>query len=448
MVVTFSRIASRSLFLLGCITLGEAISCVAKGDEGLRFSGSLSLIGAGQHDELLDNSLNPGKKALDIPTDKFITEIRPSIKVKDDQMQIVFRPRVKATYSTGYLTDTHHDTEVAISSWVTDAFLQWTLSPELIFAYGRQNYQWGPAEVASPSNRIFHETARERGILYQPDGKNMARFNLSMGQNFSTVAMVEYEENTDEAPFMAEKTFSATGLVKPEINWNGGVDYLGIVIGGREHWHPWVGEYFSIKVPFLEGLAVYGDASQQSGSYAWYPKESALSTGTLNAPPTTTMELAQSDNSSLYNFWVGGARYDFVGGSILRLEYIRHDAGYTTKERELLNRSFDSRDPNQRQLSPLNLSRFMHSGLELPGQEYWFSSLHSPEVFGITDLTLYMRVLYAVADATASTYGSLEYQVGKSGTLSGSVLTTSGDKNGELSGTVSPSYVMAYRMDW
>ena len=66
----------------------------------------------------------------------------------------------------------------------------------------------------------------------------------------------------------------------------------------------------------------------------------------------------------------------------------------------------------------------------------------------VIDLTLYMRALYSVTDGSVSDYGSLEYKVGDNGTLSGSVLTTSGHRNSELRGTLSPSYVLAYRMDW
>ena len=444
----FVRMTGCFSLVVACASGVTGTSLAAAGEEGLRFSGSLSLIEALQYQEPVESSLNFQKKVLDIPLEGAISEVRPSLKLKDDQVQMVFRPRIRSSYNAGYKSPSHNDHEVEVKEWVTDAFLQWTASPQLIFAYGRQNYQWGPAEMASPSNRIFHETAADHNILYLPDGKNLARINLSMGQNFSAVAMVEYEENRDETPFMADAPFAASGLVKPELNWNGGVDYLGLVLGGRADWHPWVGEYFSIRAPFLEGLSIYGDAAQEHGSAAWYPRETTLSKGALSAPPTVSMEHTQLDDSSVYNFSVAGARYDFIGGSILRVEYVRQDAGYASDELHLIQRSFLSQDPGQRQLYPSNVSRFVHPGLELPGTEYWFSSLYSPDFLKVIDLNFYVRILYSVTDSSSGAYSSLDYKIGNSGTLSGSVLSSSGARDSELRGTVSPAYMLAYKMDW
>lgn len=424
-------------------------------DDPLTFRGSLSWINAASNSTPTESAVNPENQALLLPDKTYVSEFRPNLKIGNGQIQFVVRPRVhfEATrVVTGPKDDEKvHDPEATTDSQVNEAYGQWTVNDSVTFAYGRQSYQWGAAESLSPSNRMFHDTAAQRGILYEVKGKNIARLNLSAGKSFSTVLMTEYEENEDEAPFRAEEEFESTGLMKSEVSWHDGVDYFGVVVGGRQHGRGWVGEYFSINVPFLDGLSTYADASQQRGSDAWYPVETATTVdGPAGPVPTTivTYEQTQTSDDKVRSLAVGGLKYDFVNGAIIRAEYIYNQAGYTEEERELAIDAFESENPAQYTALVANTARFLSPGLELPGRRFAYASLHFPDFLWVTDLTFFTRGTRSLTDGSTAGYVSFDYKIGDHGTLSASASGSRGKKDSELRGYSAPSQTIAYRHDW
>ncbi len=425
-------------------------------DDPLTFRGSLSWINAASNSTPTESAVNP-ENVLGVPDKTFVSEFRPNLKIGNNQIQFIVRPRVQfeaTRVTTGPKDDEKvHDPETTTDSQVNEAYGQWTVSDSVTFAYGRQSYQWGAAESLSPSNRMFHDTAAQRGILYEVKGKNIARLNLSAGKSFSTVFMTEYEENEDEdeEPFRAEEEFESTGLMKSEVSWHDGVDYFGIVVGGRQHGRGWIGEYFSINVPFIDGLSLYADASQQRGSDAWYPVETeATVQGPAGPVPTTivTYEQTGKEDDEVKSLSVGGLKYDFVNGAIVRAEYIYNQAGYSADERELAVDAFESENPAQFTALVPNTARFLSPGLELPGRRFAYASLHFPDFFWLTDLTFYTRGTRSLTDGSTAGYLSFDYKIGDHGTLSASASGTRGKKDSELRGYSAPTQTIAYRHDW
>jgi hypothetical protein len=435
-----TRPATVLLLALGFATLTSTPARSA--DDPLTFRGSLSWINAASNSTPTESAVNPDNQVLQIPDAALVSEFRPNLKIGNGQIQFIVRPRVRyeaTRVQTGRGEDQKtHDPTSTTESQINEAYGQWTVSDSVTFAYGRQSYQWGAAESLSPSNRMFHDTAAQRGILYEVRGKNIARLNLSAGKWFSTVLMTEYEENEDEGPFRAEEEFQSTGLMKSEVSWNDGVDYFGIVVGGRQHGRGWIGEYFSLNVPFLDGLSIYGDASQQRGSDAWYPTEDGV----------VTFAQTRVEEKKVESLAVGGLKYDFVNGAIIRAEYIYNQSGYDKDERELALKAFEAENPAQLALLEQNTSRFLTPGLELPGQRFAYASLHFPDFFWITDLTFFTRGTRSLTDGSTAGYVSLEYKIGDHGTLSASATGARGEKDQELRGYSNPTQTIAYRHDW
>jgi hypothetical protein len=208
-----------------------------------------------------------------------------------------------------------------------------------------------------------------------------------------------------------------------------------------------VGEYFSINAPFLDGLSVYADASQQRGSEAWYPVAQDAP-GPAGPASVTTFQQTEVEAKKVESLAVGGLKYDFVNGAILRGEYIYNQAGYDEDERELALDGFQSQNPAQLLLLEQNTSRFTSPGLELPGQRFAYASLHFPDLFWINDLTFFTRGTRSLTDGSTAGYVSLEYQLGDSGTLSASASGSRGEKDSELRGYAAPTQTIAYRHDW
>jgi hypothetical protein len=279
----------------------------------------------------------------------------------------------------------------------------------------------------------------------------MARINLTAGKAFSAVIMLETKENRDVAPFSAEEAFAEAGLFKPEISWNNGADYLGLVFGTRAHERAWVGEYFNVSVPFWDGLALYGDAAHQKGSRAWYPNVTSRTVNTPRGPLTegvVEFQRTKTDSDKLYTLAVLGLKYDFVGRSIVRFERIRSDAAYTADEEALVKEAFVSPTGAQAFLVGENLPRYLRPGLDVPSQDLVYTSLHTPEPLEVRDLTFFGRVAMSLRDRSLQGYFSLAYKVGEGGTITAATALSGGDDFDELRGYASPTYYLTFREDW
>ncbi len=423
---------------LAALTAGLLSHPASGADEALSFRGSATWLNAYVHGTVLDDPRNPDNQVLELPADSFVSQLRPTVKLVSSSLQLVARPRLtfevdKVKVGTGTRPYRGHSASV----W-SEAFAQWTMSERATLALGRQNFQWGAAEALNPSNRLFHESVESRSILYEVSGRNLARLNLSLGKSWSTILIGEYEENKDLAPYVAGQKFQSAGLMKNEVNWNSGSDYLGFVFGGREKGRGWLGEYFNVTVPYVDGFSLYADARHEKGSEAWYP----VTQGVVTA-------YAQSKNGKehVYTLAVYGLKYDFEGGNTLRAEYVLNDAGYDEGETKLQTKAFDTRaNPVELTVFPANAARALTPGLELPGRRYAFVSAYIPDFFKLTDFTTYARALYSLTDKSTSAYGSAEYTLKDAGTLLAAVAGT--PKKGELRGFTSPTYTVGYKHLW
>ncbi len=451
------RIVSIRRLALVWTCWGLSATAVQAADAAVTFRGSLSWLNAVTVRRPASSDLNPSNTVFRVPQAEAQSELRPNLKFTAGALTLLARPRLTGQ-TTQVTAAGHRETEQTTTSatW-REAYAQWSLSDQVIFAYGLQSYQWGAAEALSPSNRIFHETAQAKTVLYDVQGRYLARLNFSLGKSFTTVVMAELKEyeglkDTGASPFQAGVAFQPTGLIKPEFTWNNGSDYVGVVLGGRAHDRPWVGEYFNLTLPVLDGLSFYGDTSHQRGQAAWYPvpTQQALPAAGPGAPTSqtvTTFAQSRHEERKVYTLAVTGLRYDFAGGTTLRAEYVASQASYTKEERALARAALTSQSPLQRALLPENLAKFLAPGLEVPGQRLAFASLLAPEPFNLRDLTLYARATRSMTDGSAAGYASAEYRIGDAGTLSAAAAGSRGGDGDELMGYASPVYTAAYRQD-
>ncbi len=408
---------------------------------GLSFRGSMSWLQSVKADYPAESELNPDNSLQAIHDRQADSELRPNLRLSADDIQLIARPRIRYQALRTTTNSKTSDITSTTNTEIREAFLQWTLSEQTTFAYGLQNYQWGGAESLSPSNRIFHETAVQRTALFEARGKNLARMNFTVGKSFSTVIMADVEKNEDDTAFRYGETWQPSVLIKPEINWNNGADYMGLVVGGRAEGKPWLGEYFSYGVPFIDGITVFADAAHERGDQVWRPIQGSEGR-------TTDFKQVHSEERKIKTIAAGGMKYDFVGGSIVRVEYILNEPGLSSDERKQAKAGLTSLLPQDRAVFKDHLAKFLTPGLELPGQRYWYTSLHMPDFVDFKDLIFTVRILHAVNDGSKSVYGNFEYKIGDSGTLALALSGTHGQDDSELRGFSDRSQTLTYRYDW
>src|SRR5262249_21698935 len=162
-----------------------------------------------------------------------------------------------------------------------------------------------------------------------------------------------------EAAFTMNQPFEHQVLLKSEHNWNSGADYAGITLNWRQiSGNDW-GEYFNLSLD--NGWSFYAEANHTPGSHARYP---TVQNG-AGQSSTALGQIRQAENK-IYTQAVAGAKYSFIGGSDLRLEYVYDEASYTAYDQNLLRSALLSSSPVQLAASLQGLSTLESPGLEFP----------------------------------------------------------------------------------
>jgi hypothetical protein len=336
--------------------------------------------------QVSDSTLNPDNRRLSLTQKSAALDLREdfSLSYKDDN-RLVLRPRI--LLNTGVAEYTSPTESKTISTGkldLTDAFYESQLFQNFSVTLGLQVYQWGPAELLSPSNPIYHFNTSQRSFFYKEKGHVLARANLTLG-NLSVVALSEVVSN-NETYWIAEKQFSPQSLLKSEWRFENPSNYAGFIIGEQEQQHPFIGEYL-VFYPF-EGFSFYLDARHSQGITAYLPQLSNSGYYVLAED-----DLLQNQTLTLATV---GLRYE--GPADLRLEYISNQAGYNKTDFQNAKRAVTELSP----YLAANISRFYRSGLELPGANYLYLSARFPDFWSIRDVNLYLRYLMSLQDNSGS----------------------------------------------
>jgi hypothetical protein len=378
-----------------------------------------------------DTPVNPGNRVLRLPQFLLRTELRPNLRVElGPRAQVIVRPRVVALWQAASATGLPRATDAETEADWTELFAAWTPTDWLGIAYGLQNFQWGPAELVSPSNRIFHEVGIFRDPLYTVRGKHLARVNLSGGRQWSLVTMGELGA-TDEVPFTARIPFRRAVQSKLEFTNASGSSYVGASAGAREDASAWFGEYGSLALS--EGWSVYFDASHTRGSEAWYPVLDAAG---------ARFEQLDAGSSRLRTFALGGLRYTFERGTDARLEYVHQDAGYSREQLAGAALALGAAT------SPFEAEPYFNPGLEFLGRRLLLVSWRFPDLLPGNRAETQARYLRSLTDDSGVLFvtGSL----GATGrlVLFASAAATHGEASAEFSRLVRATLVGGAVWSW
>jgi len=421
--------------VLTCI-LGVSATSSARADEDhWSVAGDLRWLSALHWTRPADTPLNPENRFLSLPQALIAQELRPNLKLEfASKLRLVARPRLRATMQKAYVADAWKDERFDASAEWTELYGTWRASDAVSITYGLQDFEWGPGELMSPSNRLFHVTGLLRDPLFLVRGRHLVRVNASVGRAWSAVVLAEVADN-GEPPFVAGESFSPKGLVKLEWTRADGTGYVGLTGGGTAGQRPWFGEYVSWEL--LEGLSLHADASHAPGSRAWYPR--ADSAG---------LERRDLDASSLRTLAIAGARYSFEGGTELRFEYVYDDAGWTRDELRrgatIVRAAMETPTASTRTVVAISQA----PGLELLGRQFAYASVRIPDLPPRKEITLQLRYLHSLTDDSGAAFAWASWNASDALVVYLSALATHGPDHGELSRTVRSSIVLTAEHTW
>jgi hypothetical protein len=377
-----------------------------------------------------EGDLNPSNARLFVPQRFGQTELRANLRVEfGSRAQLIVRPRVRAFASRASASGfPDRDAQDADADW-TEAYFSWMPVDAVSVTYGLQNFQWGPAELLSPSNRIFHETGLFRDPIYYVPGRHLLRVNLSAGNQWSVVVLSELGA-TDQETFRAGETFARQAVAKIEYTTGSGASYAGVTAGATEGVPPWFGGYgmFGISA----GLSVYADASLTRGSQAWYPV-------LRGAFPTF---VPRDEGAGWRALAVLGARYTFERGDDFRVEWLLNDSGWSRDDLRL------GLTAAQVAPSPEAFAPYLAPGLEFVGRRLVLLSLRTPDLPPAKHVQIQARYLQSFTDTSRVFFATGSYEATDALVLFASGTVTGGPPEGESSRLVRASLVLGATYTW
>lgn len=353
----------------------------------LELSNKFDLILAPSYTKQAQSTLNPGNQILQRPRTTLISEVRADFKIMiNKKWFFIARPQWVLTHQQIYTeSPDSKKTELFGKLDLSDFFTDYQINESLNVAIGLQNYQWGPAELLSPSNPIFHFQSQQKSFLHKEKGKVLAKLNWDPSQDWNLLLLNEFLSN-NEPEFIADEDFKNKSLFRIENKLSNPFNYWGLTIGTEQNQDLFVGAYGNWT--FYETLSFYVDSKHRKGRYHYRPEQNFLGLYDLT--------LAPREKESIFNLSVLGLRYE--EDIDLRLEYVNNQIGFNKSELKNAITSASTLSPNLVQ----NLKRFQNTGLEFLGQNYLYISLRKNNVlkFMFKDLIFSTRYLHSMQDSS------------------------------------------------
>jgi hypothetical protein len=362
---------------------------------------------------------NPNNSVLKEPEWAHTLELRPDMQFNlSENQSVVLRSRHFAQmFQTDYTNPDRTRYHNEGHSDLTDLFASSTWNSSLSTTIGLQNYQWGPAEIFSPSNPFFHFTNDQRSFFYKEKGRGLIRANWNPNPettNWSVVAMYEPLNNKTRY-WIADKDFHPRSAVKVEYQFANPANAVALLAGQGDDQHSFVGEYMTWSP--VEGYSVYGDLQHHPGRTNYVPKKNQFG----------LYDMVDSDeNDRIYTMAIVGFRWE--GRADFRQEFIYNEMGYNSNEWREARSSAVTLSPNLSQ----NSERFSAPGLEFRTQAYSYSSLRIPDLGHSKKASVSIRWLSALLANSSALQLNYEYDWNDSAVLSAECIQFLGAADGEF----------------
>jgi hypothetical protein len=407
------------------------------------FSGDLRILTYGVIQEPAKSSQNPNNNFIQFTHYTADMEIRPDLRLDFDFLELSVKPRAKLEFLIWEEGLRSGETQWKDDWYVNEWLIRVKPWEKLLVSYGRENLQWGPSFLFSPSNPFFSDNGRSNPYLEVP-GMDFARL-VFIPHNFWTVSFIV---NTDEGrntglgldPF--EKTYAL------KIDYAGKQNYASVILSQKDN-NETMGFYGGWTVS--DAVLIYSEGSLTKGRKALYPlKDMSLLRSSLqkiypNYPDVidnyislwgASLQKIYPDDSDIYPVILVGGSYTFEGSGTIYLEYAYNGLGYSSEEadryynlRNIAATAFDMGGiPGL--LGQYVLLQTANSGLKFLRKNYAMLQYYQSGIKNKLDLTL--RWTQNMDDGSAQFLGILSYSLGNHWELFSSGVINSGKGNTEF----------------
>ena len=365
------------------------------------FEYSLRMLAFGMYQDVADSPQNPDNDFFQIPRYVGDLELRPDARLNFRRLELSVKPRGKLEWMAW-----EDGTRKGDDDWDDDWFInEWLarirLTQSLFVSYGRENLQWGPSYLSSPSNPFFADNGRSNPKREVP-GMDFARLVWLPWTAWTISLIANLDEGRQESRYFEfERSYAL------KLDYAGQVGYGGLILSRKEHDRNRLGAFGGWTA--TDALLLYGEGTLSRGTSVLYPQGA-------NNPFGASMEAVEDESTSIYGTILVGGSYTLAAGPTIAMEYLYNSPGYTDDQAHAYYRlrrnaadAYSLAGPIQG-LSRLTLSQTADPGLRFLRRNYLMVQYLQTDIKDVLNLTF--RWTHNIDDGSGQFISIVEYYVG------------------------------------
>jgi len=281
------------------------------------FSADLRMLTYGIVQEPANSTQNPNNNFLQLPHYTANLELRPDLRLKMDPLELSAKPRAMLEFNIWQEGSRQGDTQWKSDVYVNEWLARLKARDNLFVSYGRENLQWGPSFLFSPSNPFFQDNGRSNPFLELP-GMDFARLVWIPHSSWTTSFIV----NTDEGRNMLYGPGPFKIIYALKVDYTGRENYASIILSQKDYKNS-LGFFGGWTVS--DAVLLYGEGTVTQGSRALYPQRD-------NTPLGASMQQIHQDDSAIQSILLVGSSYTLEASGTISLEYVYNGPGYNADE--------------------------------------------------------------------------------------------------------------------
>lgn len=366
------------------------------------FDYTLRFLTYGTYQDVADSTQNPDNDFLQIPRYQAALDLRPDASLNFRRLDLSVKPRMNLEWMVW-----KDGTRKGDKDWEDDWFInEWLarirITESLFISYGRENLQWGPSYLYSPSNPFFIDNGRSNPRLEVP-GMDFSRLVWLPGTEWTISLIANLDEGQQE---LLSGDFQKTYALK--LDYSGQEGYAGLILSYKEKDRGRLGAFGGWTA--TDALLLYGEGAISRGTSALYPVED------VTHPFGASMQALYDESSSLKGIVLVGGAYTLEAGPTITAEYLYNGLGYSNDQarayyrlRKHASDAYNLAGPIQG-LSRMTLGQTADPGLRFLRQNYVMLQYGHNDIF--TMLNIIFRWIQNIDEGSGQFISIVDCSIG------------------------------------
>ncbi len=279
------------------------------------FDYTLRFLIHGTYQDVADSTQNPDNDFMQIPRYLADLDLRPDASLRFRRLDLSIKPRMTLEWMAWKDGSRKGDTDWEDDWFINEWLARIRIIESLFISYGRENLQWGPSNLYSPSNPFFLDNGRSNPRLEVP-GMDFARLVWLPGIEWTISLIANLDEGRQE---LLSGEFNKTYALK--LDYSGQEGYAGLILSYREKDRGRLGAFGGWTA--TDALLLYGEGAISRGTSALYPVED------ITHPFGASMQALYDESSSPKGIVLVGGSYTLEAGPTITAEYLYYGLGYS-----------------------------------------------------------------------------------------------------------------------